>query len=124
MRQKCAGVAVLLSLALLLVVFDLSAREEDKKAKAKTWEVTVKDAKFLVGGKQQDLKIKVGDSVVWVNKDEEDHSATSEKESKFKFDVEIPEAKKSKPLKFTKAGKFKYYCKYHDNQKGTIVVEK
>jgi hypothetical protein len=44
--------------------------------------------KFLVNGKEQPLTIRVGESVVWVNKDgDDDHDATPLADSPEKFEA-------------------------------------
>ena len=66
------------------------------------------------------LTIAVGDTVVWTNNDDRDHT------------VSIPSAgadsgniRSGKSFRFTfkKPGKFTYGCKYHPRSKGTITVE-
>src|SRR5438477_10962166 len=106
MSRKIFGAAwVLLSLlsvsGLVLLTRGTTAAEEKDAPK----EVICKGNTFRVGDKEQPLTIKVGDSVVWVNKDDADHDATPKKSSPAKFAaVEIPKNSKSKPVKFTKAG--------------------
>lgn len=122
-RKLLAGVPILSLLLLLCAVSPLAIGEEDKDKSPK--EVICEGLKFKVNGKEKEpLKIRVGDSVVWVNKDEDDHTATSDKDSESKFDeVEIPANGKSKPVKFNKAGTYKYHCKPHPKMKGTIIVQ-
>ena len=67
-----------------------------------------------------DLKISVGDTVVWVNKDPFPHTATSKNGE---FDSkEIAEGKSWKHTFKTK-GDFAYVCTLHPPMKGTLKVE-
>jgi len=104
----------------MLTALSLPAAEENKEPKPK--EVIIKNFKFLVDGKEQPLVIKVGDSVVWVNQDDEEHSAMG---SGKEFDTgHIEAGGKSKPIKFTKASEgIKYHCHPHPKMKGTIIVK-
>jgi plastocyanin len=86
-------------------------------------EVVIKNHAYLVDGKKQPLEITVGDSVVWVNQDGEKHDATPDKKGEFEPTGDIAKGKKSKAIKFTKAGKFPYHCSFHDEMKGTVVVK-
>ncbi len=82
---------------------------------AKNITVTIENLSF----KPADIKAKVGDTIVWVNKDIVDHTATARDKS---FDV-IQPAKNSVSQSLTKAGTFDYYCRYHPNMTGRLVVE-
>ncbi|MCI0455923.1 MAG: cupredoxin domain-containing protein, partial [Gemmataceae bacterium] len=68
------------------------------------------------------LKIKVGDSVVWVNKDTDKHDVVPDKKGDFAPSGDVEPGKKSKPIVFKKAGKFKYVCGYHEDMTGVIEV--
>jgi plastocyanin len=83
-------------------------------------EVHIKDGKFLVGGEEQPLTIRVGDTVVFVNDDDAmAHSAVGRG-----FDTQlIPPGERSKPIKFTRPGRVRYVCGPHPWMKGSIVVE-
>ena len=121
-RYVFAGCWGLLASAVLGVVFAAGAAADDKE-KDKPKEVICEKNKFLVDGKEQALTIRVGESVVWVNKDRVKHTAMSDEGSTTKFDEEIPKEGKSKPVQFTKAGTFKYHCKPHEDMVGSIVVK-
>jgi plastocyanin len=113
---------VMVCLVGAFILLESKALAADDKDKPK--EVVCKGLKFLVEGKEQPLTIRVGESVVWVNQDKAKHDATSKEDSEAKFDaVEIPKEGKSKPVKFTKAGTYKYYCTIHDDMEGTIIVK-
>jgi len=65
-----------------------------------------------------EINLAVGDTIEWVNTDVMVHTATVDGG----FDVLIP-AKKSASIVVKEAGTFDYYCRYHPNMRGRIVVE-
>ena len=84
-------------------------------ARAET--AAVKIGNFTFG--PQELKVKSGTTVVWVNEDDIPHTIVS------------PNNFRSKPLDsddkfsftFTTPGTYKYFCSLHPHMTGTIVVE-
>lgn len=60
---------------------------------------------------------KVGDTIEWVNKDVIAHTATV----KGGWEVMIP-PKKSASLNLKAAGTIDYFCRFHPNMKGRLVV--
>lgn len=81
-------------------------------AHAATIEITINDLVFSPAG----ATAQVGDTVVWINKDIFAHTARNGD-----WDVATP-PKKSVNLAFKKAGSIDYYCRYHPNMKGSIVI--
>jgi plastocyanin len=65
-----------------------------------------------------EIKAKSGDSVVWVNKNFVAHTATVAGG----WDVNI-EPEKSARLVLKKPGAFDYYCRFHPNMTGKIIVQ-
>jgi plastocyanin len=65
-----------------------------------------------------ELNAKVGDTIAWVNNDILIHTATARNGD---WDVIIP-VKKTVNVVLKRAGTIDYYCKYHPNMKGRIVV--
>lgn len=63
------------------------------------------------------VEAKVGDTIVWVNKDVFAHTATV----KGGWEVIIP-PKKSASLILKAAGPVDYSCRFHPNMKGRLVV--
>ena len=61
---------------------------------------------------------KVGDTIEWINNDILDHTATASDGS---WNVVIA-AKETKRLMLKQPGTVEYYCKYHPNMTGRIVV--
>jgi plastocyanin len=84
-------------------------------ASAETITVTIENLSF----KPTEVKAKVSDTILWVNKDVLDHTATARDKS---FDI-IQTAKKSVSQTLTKAGSFDFYCRYHPNMTGRLVIE-
>lgn len=61
---------------------------------------------------------KVGDTIEWTNQDVVVHTATA---SNHAFDVTLPPGKPVR-LVMKKAGAFEYFCRYHPNMRGTLIV--
>ena len=61
--------------------------------------------------------LRVGDIVVWDNRDMFRHSATD----KGVFDIDLP-AGKAVRMRVTKTGAFPFVCKYHPGMKGVLKV--
>ncbi len=62
--------------------------------------------------------LKVGDTVVWVNRDTVLHSVTARDHS---FDLRINPGKSAR-LTVEKAGRFPFDCLFHTAMRGTLVV--
>jgi plastocyanin len=70
------------------------------------------------------LEIHVGDAVVWTNKAFAAHTATSDDDGKTFDTGNVEPDTSSSPVKFNKAGEFKYHCLVHGKtMSGTIVVK-
>jgi plastocyanin len=65
-----------------------------------------------------EVNASVGDTIEWVNHDILAHTATAPNGD---WDVAIA-AKKTASLVLKKAGTIEYYCRYHPNMKGRIVI--
>ncbi|MEO7634077.1 MAG: hypothetical protein ABIS38_00340 [Sphingomicrobium sp.] len=61
--------------------------------------------------------LRVGDSVVWVNRDIFRHSATAAGH----FDVDLPPGARRRMV-VRRAGAFTFLCKYHPGMKGVLKV--
>jgi plastocyanin len=86
-----------------------------KSDKART--ISMKDKKFVPAS----LAIKAGETVVWQNDDDHDHTVVADDKT-FKSGNISPDD--TFQYKFAKTGTFTYSCKYHPRMKGTITVEK
>jgi plastocyanin len=66
------------------------------------------------------LTVKVGDSVVWINKDPFPHTVTSQTGG---FDSQPLQPAQSWTYVASKKGEFSYVCTLHPTMKGTLRVE-
>ena len=78
--------------------------------------IEIKDRKYS----SPKVTIKVGQTVVWTNRDDSDHTIIADDGS---FASEELSRGESFKYTFKKKGKFKYHCKYHPREKGEIIVE-
>ena len=67
------------------------------------------------------VEIAVGDSVTWTNQDEVPHTATGENRDVLQSGTISPGSSFSQV--FSEAGEFGYFCEFHPNMTGTIVVQ-
>ena len=84
-------------------------------ALAKEHKVEVGDRKY----KPAKIKVKKGDTVVWTNNGEGDHTVTAKDES---FDSGKIAVGEKFEHTFEKAGKYEYACDYHPRMKGVVEV--
>jgi plastocyanin len=83
-------------------------------AQAETIQVTIDKLVFA----PVDVNAKVGDTVEWVNKDALAHTATATNND---WNVMIA-PKQTGKLVLKKAGTVEYFCKFHPNMKGRVIV--
>jgi plastocyanin len=67
------------------------------------------------------IEIAAGDTVTWTNQDEVPHTATGEDRNVLQSGTISPGASFSQS--FPEAGEFGYFCEFHPNMSGTIVVQ-
>jgi plastocyanin len=67
------------------------------------------------------VQIAVGDSVTWTNQDPVPHTATGQDRAVLQSGTVAPGA--SFTQTFDQAGEFAYFCEFHPNMAGTIVVQ-
>jgi plastocyanin len=103
---------VMFVLALLCLI---SLAPAEKKDAAQSHDVAIKGMKF----DPAEIQINVGDSVVWTNKDDRDHTVVGKGSS---FKSENLGKGDTFEQKFTKAGKYSYACSYHPRMKGVVIV--
>jgi plastocyanin len=77
---------------------------------------TVTISQMRYGGLPGDLKI--GDTIVWVNKDTVPHTITAKDHS---FDLRLDPGKRATQT-MAKAGTFAFYCIYHPTMRGVLKV--
>jgi plastocyanin len=63
-------------------------------------------------------RVKVGDTIVWVNRDTVPHTATARDKT---FDVRVQQGQ-SVSMVVKKAGNIAFYCIYHPAMRGTLIV--
>lgn len=103
MSNSRLSLCVLIGLSILTAV----------PAHAETFRVVVDKLEFSPA----EIKVKVGDTVEWINKDILAHTATVRGD----WDVVIG-PKKSASFVLKKSGDVEYYCRFHPNMKGRISV--
>ncbi|HSV16312.1 MAG TPA: cupredoxin family copper-binding protein [Tepidisphaeraceae bacterium] len=96
--------------ALLLALLSIGADDQGS-----TQNVTIQDMSFS----PTSVHAKVGDTVIWTNADDQDHTVIAADGSFNSGDIG---SGRSFQHKFTRAGTFGYYCKYHPRMKGNVVV--
>jgi plastocyanin len=67
------------------------------------------------------VEVAVGDTVTWTNQDEVPHTATAENRDVMQSGAIAPGASFSQV--FDTAGEFPYFCEFHPNMTGTVVVQ-
>ncbi len=67
------------------------------------------------------IEITAGDTVTWTNQDEVPHTATGQDRDVLQSGTISPGASFSQV--FPEAGEFGYFCEFHPNMTGTIVVQ-
>jgi plastocyanin len=121
LTQKNKKTALLCGISFLnLALFAIAGEMKDANGPdaATKNQIVIKDFHFTPGT----LKVKSGEKITWINRDEEPHTVVSV-EKQFK---------KSAPLdtdqEFTAIagapGTYSYFCSVHPKMTGTIVVEK
>lgn len=79
--------------------------------------VTVQDVKYS----PETIEIRKGETIEWDNKDLTPHTVTSQEGGELNSDSIEPDA--SWTHTFAQPGTFPYYCTYHPEMKGTIIVK-
>jgi plastocyanin len=85
-------------------------------AQAETITVTIDKATFIPNV----ISARVGDTIVWRNKDIVAHTATARDKS---WDLMVL-SDKSQRTELKSAGDFEYFCRFHPNMVGHIAVTK
>ena len=101
---------------LMLGVGSSIAADAKQGDDAKAQKVTIKNLKY----DPPKLTIKPGETVVWTNKDDNDHTVIADDGS---FASENLGGGDKFKHTFDKKGKYPYHCKYHPRMKGTVLVQ-
>jgi plastocyanin len=100
--------------ATIMAVLALAPAANAVAAKHK---VEITERKF----KPAKIKVKKGDTVVWTNNGEGDHTVTAKDEGE-SFDSGKIAVGEAFEHTFEKAGKYEYVCDYHPRMKGVVEV--
>ena len=92
-------------------------QNQTNQTQPRTYNIEISGFAFQI----KELKIKVGDTVVWTNKDFASHTVTSDSGS----ELESPYFSKNQIYShtFNQVGTFNYHCIPHPYMKGKIIVE-
>jgi plastocyanin len=110
------GPLVGLSVAGVMLVSSMAPRAAAASAEPVTHTVTIDGTRF----EPDDLVIKAGDSVVWVNHDPFPHTATA---TNALFDSKEILPDKSWTFTASAKGDIAYACTFHPTMKGTLHVQ-
>jgi plastocyanin len=108
---RCIAILAVVTLLLGVWSFAADAKDDDKSHK-----VTIKNLKY----DPPKLTIKPGETVQWINKDDNDHTVIADDES---FASDNLGSGDKFTHTFDKKGTFKYHCKYHPRMKGQVLVQ-
>jgi plastocyanin len=110
---------------LLAILMSLSLATAVIAADGKQHKVEIAGVKY----NPAKLKVKKGETVVWVNADDRDHTVVArvpkdskDKKDKPAFDSGKIAAGDRFEFKFDKTGKYEYGCEYHPRMKGVVEV--
>lgn len=115
MARSPAGIFVQTSAAALLIAS--VGRTEGMpvvNSAAKTYTIVIE--KMAFGSAPADLK--VGDTVLWINHDLFQHTATAADKS---FDVDLPPGKSARTI-LKREGVIAFACRYHPGMKGKLSI--
>jgi plastocyanin len=114
-RLAATARALALSTA-ILALLPCSTGQAVAPAKPVTHTVTIEEMQF----KPAELTVKVGDSIVWVNKDMFPHTATSKAKA---FDSQQIDPGQSWTYRAMKKGAGPYICALHPTMLGTLRIK-
>ncbi|MDQ3696310.1 MAG: cupredoxin family copper-binding protein [Chloroflexota bacterium] len=95
------------------------ADDTDTAAAPAGQEITVDIQNFAFN--PDPIEIAVGDTVTWTNQDGVPHTATGQNRDQLQSGTIAPGASFSQT--FTEAGEIAYFCEFHPNMNGTIIVQ-
>ena len=105
---RSLGIRLAVAAAIVLPLGVIGAHAEDMK-------VTIDNFTFAPA----ELKVKVGDTVTWINHDDIPHTVVSAG----KFRSKTMDTDNDFSFTFTTAGDYKYFCSLHPHMTGMIKVE-
>lgn len=126
-RMNSSTMAAITMAAIFVTAF-VSAVPMHRSFAAKTVNVDILPNSQNLGDKAfspNPVKVDVGDSIIWTNKDTSIHTATSGTAStptgKFDTGILSPNVA-SKPLPISEEGEYPYYCMLHPAMVGTVIA--
>ena len=102
------GIRLAVAAAIILQFGAVGARAEELK-------VTIDNFTFT----PPELKVKVGDTVTWTNRDDIPHTVVCAG----KFRSKTMDTDGTFSFTFTEAGEYKYFCSLHPHMTGVVKVE-
>lgn len=113
MRAKLPGAALLAGMAALSLL-PMPSDSAAGAAEPRVHTIVMANMRFgAVPG-----NVKVGDVIVWVNRDMVPHTATARNGA---FDVNLA-ARQSSRMPVTRSGSFAFYCRFHPGMTGTLTI--
>ena len=99
------------------MVAESRAQRRDEPRRDREPTVEIRSMKF----EPAEIRIKSGQQVVWINRDDRDHTVTANNPKTLRSG----NIKHGRSFTFTfpKAGRYPYTCSYHPRMKGVVVVE-
>ena len=121
MKVTAMKPALMLALILAICTTISFAADDDKKSdKDKPVDTRAQVSIKNIAFKPTTVTIKAGQSVVWTNNDDRDHTVEADDGS---FKSGKLGTGETYAHAFPKKGKFSYSCSYHPRMKGVVVVE-
>lgn len=113
--RNCRTITRVLLCFSVMTLMLADSPEQSSSAKSKSHTISIGDMKYLPGT----LIVNAGDTVVWKNDDVVPHTATARNKS---FDSGGIDPGGSWSYVAKKKGTYLYYCDYHLNMKGKLIV--
>jgi len=117
-----ASIALTVLILSLLFAFSCAAQTTAPAAAPKTDQPPINNVEIKnFGFNPPELRIKKGDTVVWVNRDSAGHTITSDSGN----ELSSPTISQNQEYRhtFTQSGTFNYHCTVHTSMKAKVIVE-
>lgn len=115
MSPRQGTVAALASIALLAGC----GGGDSAEPAAKSAQVEITDFEYAPA----EVRVAVGGTVTFVNRDRADHTATAREGVPAEIDTTRLASGDSGQVRLSRAGRYAYVCTFHPYMKGTVVVE-
>jgi len=117
-----APIALIVLVLSLLFTLSCAAQTTTPTATPKTDQPQINNVEIKnFGFNPLELRIKKGDTVVWVNRDSAGHTITSDSGN----ELSSPTISQNQEYRhtFTQSGTFNYHCTVHPSMKAKVIVE-